>query len=472
MTIGSTIYHRTGSYDVGILTTIAAMSAAAYWSFCAFRTAKSSTKEFKLAFNAMGLGAALDVLAHLVSWGIPGVLEHRSISTDSPGAIFALCAVICVIVAVVNLLHSRFSVRLSGVLDAIIMLAATTFFSWAFILRPVYDAIPGGTIAKLAGLIFPALNLVFLVIAGQMSLRIRRNRLLGVFLLLATVPILISNVAFAYIAETGTFHLGTPVDLGYILTYFLAGMLANHSVELKLGHSMEPRITFAYVYLPYVPVAVAGIACTDLLLTHQSFDPVLIASGLVLIIVGYVRQTLVISENMVLNRRLQESEEQFRHMALHDSLTGLPNRALFQDRAVQLSSIAARRSGEELIIFYLDLNSFKEINDTYGHAYGDEVLKAVAERISSVIRRSDTAARLGGDEFAIVMMADKNTADMISQRILRAIEEPLRINGTTTLRISTAIGRATQRSDESVDSLLIRADAEMYERKTEYHRTG
>ncbi len=457
---------------MGILTTVAAMSAAAYWSFCSFRTAQSSSEEFRLAFTAMGCGAALDVVAHLVSWGIPGVIEHQAISPDSPGALFALGAVICVIVASVDLLHTRISVRISGILDAVIMLAATTFFSWVFILRPVYDAIPGGTVAKIAGLIFPALNIVFLVLAGQMSLRIRRNRLLGVFLLLATIPILIANVAFAYIAETGTFHLGTPVDLGYILTYFLAGIMANHSAELKLGHSVEPRITLAYVYLPYLPVAIAGIAFTDLLITHRPFDPILITSGIVLVLAGYVRQTLVISENMVLNRRLQESEEQFRHMALHDSLTGLPNRALFQDRAIQLSSIVARRSGEELIIFYLDLNSFKEINDTHGHAVGDEVLKAVALRILATIRKSDTAARLGGDEFAIVMMADRNTADMIAQRIIRAIEKPLPIHRKLVLTISTSIGRAAQLSDESIESLLMRADEAMYEAKTEFHRTG
>ena len=109
-----------------------------------------------------------------------------------------------------------------------------------------------------------------------------------------------------------------------------------------------------------------------------------------------------------LTRRIRQQRDQLRHMALHDDLTGLPNRNLMQDRLLKLIEIS-KREKKKFAFSIIDLDGFKAVNDQYGHAYGDELLKKTAQRINKVLRESDTAARLGGDEFtSILSYIDEN----------------------------------------------------------------
>src|SRR3989338_8834666 len=99
-----------------------------------------------------------------------------------------------------------------------------------------------------------------------------------------------------------------------------------------------------------------------------------------------------------------------RHMAQYDGLTHLPNRALFNDR-LQQALVAAQRNQERLALMFLDLDKFKPVNDTYGHAVGDMLLKEAAQRIQDCLRESDTAARIGGDEFVVLLPAIETKQD-------------------------------------------------------------
>jgi diguanylate cyclase (GGDEF)-like protein len=151
------------------------------------------------------------------------------------------------------------------------------------------------------------------------------------------------------------------------------------------------------------------------------------------------------------------------HQAYHDSLTGLPNRELFVDR---LAGALARsgRSGQPVGVLFLDLDGFKNVNDSQGHAAGDELLRTVAERLSGSLRSGDTAARFGGDEFAILLeaLADELEAQVVADRILEAVREPLELGGEP-LRVTASIGIATAR-DGDADPLRD-ADLAMYTAK-------
>lgn len=149
-----------------------------------------------------------------------------------------------------------------------------------------------------------------------------------------------------------------------------------------------------------------------------------------------------------------------------DPLTQLPNRTLLHDRFTQ--AIAnARRHGTRLALLFLDLNEFKQVNDTLGHSIGDQVLQHVAESLSSLVRASDTVSRHGGDEFLILLSDVAHTSDaaIIAEKIIAAIAAPYRI-GVHVLQLATSIGVSFFPDDgDDVETLIARADAAMYRAK-------
>ena len=153
-------------------------------------------------------------------------------------------------------------------------------------------------------------------------------------------------------------------------------------------------------------------------------------------------------------------------LALHDPLTGLPNRRLLEDR-IATTVQHASRNHHKAAVMYLDLDGFKGVNDTYGHAYGDEILKTVAQRLLANSRKEDTVARLGGDEFMVVLGEVSSLADAQgpAAKLVEALSEPYFIKDLT-LRLSTSIGISIYPDDaETVDALISIADYALYEAK-------
>ena len=158
--------------------------------------------------------------------------------------------------------------------------------------------------------------------------------------------------------------------------------------------------------------------------------------------------------------------EEMRHMAYHDSLTGLPNRALFTEH-LERSLARERRSGSQMAVLFLDLDRFKMVNDSLGHAAGDALLVAVGNRLVRCLRASDVAARLGGDEFAVLAedAGDEKDAHALAERILDALREPIVVHGYE-LTVSASVGVAMSGNGESDAGALLRnADLAMYRAK-------
>ena len=162
--------------------------------------------------------------------------------------------------------------------------------------------------------------------------------------------------------------------------------------------------------------------------------------------------------------------DQITHQALHDQLTGLANRSQFTSDL----GVAVRSAGEgagRVTLFYIDLDRFKPVNDEYGHETGDGLLVAVAARLATCTRKTDTVARLGGDEFAVLIRSGSNPSvvDAVGKRLAGAFADPFTVDGHV-LRVGASLGRATFPLDaDGAESLLRRADAEMFAAKRRAH---
>ncbi len=170
---------------------------------------------------------------------------------------------------------------------------------------------------------------------------------------------------------------------------------------------------------------------------------------------------------------LEEEITRTQHLALHDPLTGLPNRRLLDDRLTKAVE-RAERNEARLAVLLIDLDNFKQINDTYGHAVGDEVLRVVATRLQMRIRKADTIARAGGDEFLVVVsdLLQPHGADVLAGKLMADLGEPI-VMGETTLNARASIGVSIYPDDaQTAEELCRNADLSMYERKYESKRSA
>jgi diguanylate cyclase (GGDEF)-like protein len=192
--------------------------------------------------------------------------------------------------------------------------------------------------------------------------------------------------------------------------------------------------------------------------TLSSKLPLRDESGTVIGLVGITREI----------NEMRQAEVALQHLATHDPLTDLPNRFLMVDRLTQLLS-RARRYGSAFAVLFMDIDRFKDINDSYGHEFGDRVLRAVAQRLTTAVRQNDTVARIGGDEFVIILETAQGAraADTVAQHVHRALGRPLTLEHRR-VRVTVSIGISMYpQHGEDVDTLLRAADSAMYRAKKE-----
>jgi diguanylate cyclase (GGDEF)-like protein len=163
----------------------------------------------------------------------------------------------------------------------------------------------------------------------------------------------------------------------------------------------------------------------------------------------------------------KQAEQNLEHIAYYDALTGLPNRMLLIERLSKAMAEAVQRR-KKLAVVYLDLDGFKDVNDTYGHDIGDHLLRAIAQRMQHCLRQKDTLARLGGDEFVAILgdLDNHSTDELIVNRLLMAAAQPIQI-GDIAIRVSASLGISLypQASSMNADQLLNQADQAMYQAK-------
>ena len=259
---------------------------------------------------------------------------------------------------------------------------------------------------------------------------------------------------------------GTRLELGARRTAALSGAVVSRvtTIDAPGGGRLKVLETI-------VPVDYPGTRRPLLVVVHQDYRPIAEAAKSIFLPVAGVLELALVLIWIVLvpvlgsvTRRIRRQMDEIEHLALHDTLTGLPNRRLFASRVEQ--ALRERRHGEELAVLLVDLDRFKEVNDTLGHASGDELLKRLAQRLHDVARPIDTIARLGGDEFGVLLRRADETATLeLAARTREAISRPLVLSGIpVTVEASIGVARAPGHGDD-VETLIQRADVAMYDAK-------
>ena len=311
---------------------------------------------------------------------------------------------------------------------------------------------------------YPALDILVIALVFYRVSRPTRHRL--PLLLLATGIALIA-IADAAIVLTSGWLSDISFVAGFLFLAY-AGTAAGQLLETDraTGASPPPSQTPGATMLPYLPLAVAIVETTvRTTATHQTISPLEPTVIAVAIAAVLLRQYLTVQENRELLLEVAEREDQLRRQAFEDQLTGLANRALFTDRVAHALHLH-RRDLRPLGLLFCDLDDFKAVNDTLGHAAGDQVLVRVAERLRGALREGDTLARFGGDEFA-VLLEDGSEPTGVATRIINALRAPFTINGTI-LNIGISVGVTDLDGTQiipTLDELLAHADVAMYSAK-------
>jgi diguanylate cyclase (GGDEF)-like protein len=345
-------------------------------------------------------------------------------------------------------------------LDGLIVAGSLFLVSWVTILGPIYTA--GGTdrLGFVVSLAYPVSDVVVLTLAAVILVRTGvEHRLTLTLLTVGLACISLSDSLFTYLAAKGQYASGDVIDIGWAAGLLLIAVAAAASRQTTHENSEAAELPgWASIWLPYAPLLLAGIFAAANPPALLRSEPVEIIAG-VLVLAVLARQFLAVRENRRLLATVAEA-------ALRDPLTGLANRALFNER---LDHAMELRDRDEVAVgvVAVDLNDFKLVNDNLGHPVGDELLIGVANRLLNSVRAGDTVARLGGDEFSVVVEGSTDISHLIAYRVVEAFERPFLVAGHELL-MRPSVGLAIAALDEpdlDAGELLRRADMAMYTAK-------
>ena len=354
-----------------------------------------------------------------------------------------------------------------GVLDAAILATGVAILSWTLFIEPQVVGADLDLMSLAISLAYPVADL--LVIGVAMGLlttpgaRTSAFRMLGFSL----VALLVADQIYALQNFEGTYVAGGPLDSIYVIAYILFGVAVLHPSMRRLTDPHPVLVTWLG---PVRLICLAAAMVTGPVLLTIGPDA---SDGLAIIAAGTGLLSLLVLARLyglvgllardVAKRRALE--DQLSYQAFHDPLTGLANRRRFVERAD--AALTGRKRTGTIAALFLDLDDFKTVNDSLGHAAGDEMLRVVAERIGAGLRTTDVAARLGGDEFGILLfdLHDVGEATAAAQRLLDALQSPVTI-GDSLVEVGASIGVAIDSPDMArVDDLLGDADVAMYQAK-------
>ena len=413
-------------------------------------------------------------------WGYYEVVAGRAVPFPSVADVAYLASVPFGIVALLSFRSapSRAESKVRALLDGLLIAGGLLFVSWAFVLGPIYRSSSGSMLEQVLTIAYPVTDVLLASIALEALARSGRGgRGPLVLVALGLLVMAVADSVYAYLTQIDAFDTANSIDAIWIAGYLLFALAAVSAVtatEPPLRD--ESRIGLIRIGLPYVPLVAAGATAVSVQVLHGDLGSFLFWAGFVIITLVVGRQLVSLLENRTLNAGLEASvaslhEQQalLRHLAFHDPLTQLANRTLFRDR-IEHAIARSSRHPHRLAVIFLDLDDFKTVNDSLGHANGDELLAALADRLRGCVRQGDTVARLGGDEFGILIEDDAEPAQeatRIAERVLDSVHRTFLLGGHE-LQLTASIGISVAGSDVTdADTMLRHADLALYQAKAQ-----
>ncbi|MFI5496990.1 diguanylate cyclase domain-containing protein [Actinoplanes sp. NPDC051859] len=390
------------------------------------------------------------------------------VTPDGPGipdfAAFGAIVVLPVTLLLLCPKESGSGARLRRFIDGAAVSASSFLLAWHFVLQAAVAEAPNGA---LLALLIPLLVIVSGSVGIVVLSRSRADGANAVSLLAAGMALLtFANVLSLHNSTHDRMWYEAGVGAGYVAATLILAIASRAKLPRPDSHGDELAYG-PWGALPYVPVALSLGAAAYVQITTGVLGAVLVWAHLGSAVLVLLRQFLGLRVNQRLLRDVREQRSQLAYQAAHDSLTGLVNRSAFTERAE--AALATEAPGEHTGVVLIDLDGFKQVNDTLGHAAGDALLIEVAHRLRRAVRQVDTVARLGGDEFVILLpeLLSVADADQAASRILAAFSEPAVIAGST-LRPGGSVGIAvTSSAGQPLDELLHHADLALYRAKRE-----
>jgi diguanylate cyclase len=389
----------------------------------------------------------------------------------SPADALYLVAYPLIVVGLVVLIRARKrGLDVAGLIDSGIVTVALGLLSWVVLAGPIARDGGQSLIARVIGVAYPAADIVLLAFLVRLLVGPGARTLAFRLLTAAMGLLLVADTAYAVINANSSYQ-GGVVDLVWLASYVLWGTAALHPSMTALSEPGGEPAPLTARRLVALAIAVLVAPCTLAveLVGGRPLDAwAVTVCSVALFALVVARMQLAMGEVRASVHQRDIAQSDLAHQAGHDSLTQLANRA----RAVEMIEAAlnrAQRAGSLVGLLFVDLDHFKAVNDTHGHAAGDEVLRETARRMRAEVRAGDTVGRLGGDEFVILVEAPDSEAALVglAERLVDAISAPVHTVGRD-LVVSASIGVAVVRDGGTdADLLLYEADAAAYRAKAQ-----
>lgn len=397
-----------------------------------------------------------------VIWGTQEVVLHDAVPFPSIADAAYLGAVpfaVASLLAFARGSGARFHLR--ALLDGCLVGASLLFITWAMVLGPLWRAQGGSPWAHVVNVAYPVTDLVLAVLAlvivrwGNTSARSSLRVVVAALLVMA-----VADTCFTWLTTNGTYASTNPISMLWPAAYLL---LASSTRFHGRGTRRERPLaeSAGSVLTPYVPVLGAIAVGAPRFVAGHPLGPFLTANGLGLVALLLVRQAITALDLGAAVSTLQAREAELARLALEDPLTGLANRTCFTAR---LEAAVGVPYAEPAVIF-IDLDAFKDVNDRFGHAAGDQLLIEVGRRLEACMTPSMVLARLGGDEFVILVTRGHEEAVAVTKRILQAFVLPFHRDGAS-IPFQASLGIGVAPIGGSPDEAVRRADAAMYVAKS------